>query len=224
MRIHNQRLIPLVFLNLILFIVLLFVLDHFKIFSWRHWFKLTKASENEAAMIEDPFLIEKDELRKQWLVLDEKERLYKERQNEFGKKEQVLDEKLKEADNQITLAKDMQKKQEDIAKQYEDRQANVAVLAKKIGNMPPKDGVVLLEKMDPVLAVDVIRRMDAIAEEGGKKTITDYLLSLMDKEKASTIIRLISKYPKNPDEQNQPNFTDGTGNPENKEEQVQPGQ
>ena len=66
MRIHNQRLIPLVFLNLILVIVLLFILDHFKIFSWRHWFKFTKpATENEAAVIEDPFLIEKDELRKQ---------------------------------------------------------------------------------------------------------------------------------------------------------------
>lgn len=216
MRIYNQRLIPLILLNLVLAGVLLFILDHFQIFSWRQYFKLSKQTEAEAQIIEDPFLLEKEELRKQWQVLDEKERLYKERLNEHSKKEQVLDEKLKEADNQITLAKDMQKKQEDIAKQYEDRQANVLVLAKKIGNMPPKDGVVLLEKMDPVLAVDVIRRMDALAEELGKKTTTDYLLSLMDKEKASTIIRLISKYPKSPEEQNAPQI--GENNPgENKD-------
>lgn len=218
MRIQNQRLIPLILLNLVLVAVLLFILDHFKIFSWRQYLKLTKQTETEAQAIEDPFLLEKEELRKQWLVLEEKERLYKERLGEYSKKEQVLEEKLKEADNQINLAKDMQKKQEDLAKQYEDRQANVLVLAKKIGNMPPKDGVALLEKMDPVLAVDVIRRMDALAEELGKKTTTDYLLSLMDKEKASTIIRLISKYPKSPEEQNLPQV--GEGNPsENQENQ-----
>ena len=70
-------------------------------------------------------------------------------------------------------------------------------LASKIGNMPQKDGS-FVRKMEPVLAVDVLKEMDAIAIETQKKSITDYLLSLMDKEKASTIIRLISRYPTSP--------------------------
>lgn len=194
---QRQRLIPIVLLNLILLVVLLFVLDHFKIFSWRAFFK-AKTQSTEKPILEDPYLLEKEELRKQWQVLEEKERLYQEKTGELEKKEQVLEEKLKEADNQISIAKEMQTKQEEIKKQYEDKRANVRNLASKIGNMPPPDGVALLEKMEPILAVDVLKEMDAIAIETQKKSITDYLLSLMDKDKASTIIRLISRYPTSP--------------------------
>lgn len=195
---QRQRLVPMIILNLLLAVVLLFVLDHFQIFSWRSLLKSKPEGETQKPILEDPFLLEKEELRKQWQVLEEKERLYQERVGEFDKKEQVLDEKLKEADNQIKMAREMQSKQEEIKKQYEDRQANVRNLASKIGNMPPKDGVALLERMDPVLAVDVLKEMDVIALQAQKKSITDYLLSLMDKEKASTIIRLMSRYPSNP--------------------------
>jgi len=168
---QRQRLVPIVLLNLILLVVLLFVLDHFKIFSWREFFK-AKTQPTEKPILEDPYLLEKEELRKQWQVLEEKERLYQEKTGELDKKEQVLEEKLKEADNQINIAKEMQTKQEEIKKQYEDKRANVRNLASKIGNMPPKDGVALLEKMEPVLAVDVLKEMDAIAIETQKKSIT----------------------------------------------------
>lgn len=198
-RAQRQRIVPLIFLNLILVVILLFILDHFGVFSWRKLLSTSKPQVNaETRIVEDPFLLEKEELRKQWLVLTEKERLYDEKVGEIKQKDQVLEEKLKEADNQIKIAKDMQQKQQDLKKQYEDRTTNVRDLASKIGNMPPKDGVALLERMDSPLAVDVIRQMDAIARENDKKSITDYLLSIMDKEKASTLVRLLSKYPKDP--------------------------
>ena len=202
----RQRLVPLLLLNLLLIIILFFILDHFKIFSWKDFLFSSKKKKVAKVVVEDPFLLEKESLKKQWLVLREKERLYTERNKEFEKKENLLEEKLKEADKQIEVAKKMQKKQQELKKQYEDREANVRNLANKIGNMPPKDGVALLERMDAVLAVDVIRQMDKIATENDKKSITDYLLSIMKKDKAAKIIRLISRYPQDPDDKkNEPN-------------------
>jgi len=200
---RTKKIFPLLLLNLLLLAVLGYVLYRLgfldKIFP--NLFNTSKVEEESTKeIVEDPYLLEREELKKQWLVLEEKERLNQLKNDELDKKEQILEEKLKEADNQIALAKESQKKQEDIMKQWEDRLKNVRDLASKIGNMPPKDGVILLEKMDPVLAVDVIRQMDIIALEQGRKSITDYLLSLMDKEKAGEIIRLISRYPTNPED------------------------
>ncbi len=201
MRAQKQRIVPLVLLNIILLVILVFILDYFGIISIKKIFKSgTEKITKTKVITEDPFLLEKEELRKQWMVLEEKERLHLEKVNDLTKKEQVLDEKLKEADNLSKIAKEMQKKQEELKKQWEDRQANVKNLASKIGNMPPKDGVVLLEKMEPTLAVDVIRQMDQVALENDAQSITAYILSIMDKEKASVIIRLMSKYPKNPEQ------------------------
>jgi flagellar protein FlbB len=213
---NRQRIIPLVILNILLIVIIFVVLNHFGILSFRDIFRSGKkavTSQMSQVIVEDPFLLEREELRKQWQVLEEKERIYGEKSGEMKKNEQVLEEKLKEADNQIAIAKDMQKKQEELKKQYEDRQANVNNIAAKIGNMPPKDGVVLLEKMDPALAVDVIRRMDAIAVAAGRKSITDYLLSLMDKEKASNLIRLMSRYPQEPQD-DQPNGNSSSSVPQ----------
>ncbi|HOJ50609.1 MAG TPA: hypothetical protein PKW55_07350 [Spirochaetota bacterium] len=198
--VQRQKVVPLVFLNIVLVLILLFVLNHYNIISFSGI--ISKKAEKTQEFIEDPFLLEKEMLKKQWEVLNAKEQSYIEKMNELKKKEELLTEKLKEAEKEIEIAKSMQKKQEEIKKNYEDRKKNVRDLALKIGNMPPKDGVALLEKMDPVLAVDVIKEMDNIAVERGKKSITDYLLSIMDKEKASTIIRLISRYPTDTTEEN----------------------
>jgi len=199
--IQKQKIVPLVFLNIVLVIILLFVLNHYNIISFS---KLMPSKQKTEDVIEDPFLLEKEMLKKQWEVLSAKEQAYIEKMEELKKKEELLTEKLKEAEKEIEIAKSMQKKQEEIKKSYEDRQKNVRDLAQKIGNMPPKDGVALLEKIDPVLAVDVIKEMDNIARERGKKSITDYLLSIMDKEKAATIIRLISRYPTEPENNPEP--------------------
>jgi flagellar protein FlbB len=199
-RAQRQRIIPLIFLNLILLLILLFVLDHFGVFSWRKIVTGEKKKTEEVQQVtEDPYLLEKEALRKQWMVLEEKERLYEERQKELEEKRKLLEEKLKEAENQMEIAKKMQVKQTELKKQYEDRMENVRNLASKISNMPPKDGVALLERMDAVLAVDVIRQMDRLAQQQGRQSITDYLLSIMDREKASHIIRLMSRYPTEPD-------------------------
>lgn len=205
MRAQKQRIMPLLLLNLILAVVLFFVLDHFGVVSWKKMFFSSSTKKTSTKTItEDPFLLEREALRKRWLVLEEKERLYKERQVNLLKTEKQVDEKLKEADREIKRAKEMQVKLKAREDKFNNYWENVSNVAQKIGNMPPANGKVFIENMvaagNAAKAVDVLRQMDSNAEAAGKKSITAYLLSLMDAKKASTLMRLMLRYPREPKE------------------------
>ncbi|NBU96692.1 MAG: flagellar protein FlbB [Spirochaetia bacterium] len=87
-------------------------------------------------------------------------------------------------------------------KEEENRQNKLKVLANKVGNMRPMDAVGMLENWPDQDIIDVFKQMDKDAEEEGKPTITNYLLSLFEAKRRSVIANkwLDSEADKVPDE------------------------
>jgi len=98
--------------------------------------------------------------------------------------------------------KEKERQMEVRRKEEENRQNKLKVLANKVGNMRPMDAIGLLENWPDQDIIDVFKQMDKDAEEEGKPTITNYLLSLFEAKRRSVIANkwLDSEADKVPDE------------------------
>lgn len=145
---------------------------------------------------DEPSLLAKEELKKRQERLDEKaeslslkEIKLKEIEKSLSKKEEQLNEKAKGLDLEA-------KKLEEKKKRYESYRENINDLARKIGNMPPEGAIKIMSKWDDLLVIDVLRRMDQLAAQEDRQSITSYLLFLMQQnnpERAGTIMRKMAE-------------------------------
>lgn len=142
---------------------------------------------------DEPSLIEREEFEK------EKQK-YLERVEELDKREmQIIEnekaiEARREKLDEIKSGLDLEKKRlEAEKKRYAGYMRNVRDLAQKIESMRPEEAVEIMVKWEEPLIIDVLRQMDANAEEEGRTSITSYLISLMPREKASRIMYLMTQ-------------------------------
>ncbi len=148
---------------------------------------VVNATDDEPSLIErEEFEKEKDKLLVRVEELDKRESILFEREKELEAENEKILEKIKGLDLE-------KKKFSDEKNEYAGYEKNVKVLAKKIGNMPPKDSVNIMIKWEDSLIIAVLREMDRAATEAGKSSITSYLLTLMPKEKASRIMYLMTQ-------------------------------
>jgi hypothetical protein len=147
--------------------------------------------------IENPYLLEKEELYKdneRLSILDEqlkvKEKELEQKDIELNKKLNILKEKENELANTSKYLDD----RENI---YKDKQKNIREQAIKIYNMPPKDSVKILEKQSEEDIVDILRAIDSYSAELDRNSTSPYLIKLMsdiNNEKAANVLRIL-KYP-----------------------------
>ena len=136
---------------------------------------------------ESPTEVEKLEYKKAREKLDEElAEIEKIRQSleEDREKIQTENEKLNE------MKKSIQEKEKQMAlskKDRESREAKIKVLANKIANMPPEKARDILVSWPDQDIIDVLKQMDKDAEEEGTASITTYLLTLFDKQRAAVI-------------------------------------
>ena len=145
------------------------------------------AEGDEPSLIaREEFEKEKQKLLERIEDLDKREAIIAERENEL----KANDEKLEEMKKGLELEK---KKFSQGKKKYSGYKQNIRQLANKIANMPPADSVKIMVNWEDPLIIDVIRQMDADAEEAGRASITSYLITLLPKEKASRIMYLMTQ-------------------------------
>jgi flagellar protein FlbB len=196
MAVSNQSKIIYLFV-LIIFLagVSIFWLDNIGLIDLAPKMNLLKGEEPLSldAAGDEPSLIEKEEFGK------EKEKLI-ERIEDLDKREALLAEKEKEIGSerdkleQIRKGLELeQKKLENDRKKDSGYRKNVIVLSNKVSNMPPEDAVKIMSNWDDPLIIDVLRQMDADAENAGRMSITSYLMTLFPKEKASRIMYLMTQ-------------------------------
>ncbi len=147
--------------------------------------------------IENPYLLEKEELYKEnerLAILDEqlkvKEKELEQKDIELNKKLNVLKEKENELANTAKYLDDRENL-------YKDKQANIREQAIKIYNMPPRDSVKILEKQSEEDIVDILRAIDSYSAELDRNSTSPYLIKLMsdiNNEKAANVLRIL-KYP-----------------------------
>jgi flagellar protein FlbB len=142
---------------------------------------------------DEPSLLAWEELKKSKEMLElEKEKLaiLKIKLEEREKKVQLTEENMVEKEKGLELER---AKFNDEKKKYADYRKNIEDLANKIGNMPPEGAVKIMESWNDILVIEVLRRMDAIALEEGRPSITSYLLYLIQQKDATRAANIMRK-------------------------------
>ncbi len=116
--------------------------------------------------------LEKQGVEKKKLELQEIEAKLTEEASRLEEEKKVLSEKLHEYDN------------------YNE---NIKKQAGYFTNMPPAAAVERIAKLEDLLAIDILRQIDAAAEEEGRVSVVPFFLSLMDPDKAATLQRKMTK-------------------------------
>jgi flagellar protein FlbB len=129
---------------------------------------------------------------------------------------EALDARLAEAANQETAIAARRAELEQIAAELEERQRmldeqeqsiqtrqaetgsydrNVEQDARYLSGMPPAGAVGILNEMEVQLAIDIIRKVEEIAQAEGTASIVSFWFSLMDPARAAEIQRKMASNP-----------------------------
>lgn len=187
---RGKRILFLLLINLGLVVLSIYFLDMLEILDYRQLFsQVPFLRESFVVKIENPFLLEKLELDKKWLLLEEKQRNLEDARKEIEKtfliitqqQEQLAQEKenIQNMISEFELAKQNQAT-------YEKRVEDIAI---QIESMPPQSAVKILEKQEDEMLIDVLRMMDKRSKTAGRTSIVPFLLSLMDPEQSARIQR-----------------------------------
>jgi seryl-tRNA synthetase len=170
--------------------VALYILDMLQILDYKQILsKIPGFKQVYAAKIEDRYLLERVELDKKWQILDEKIRNYEQDKAKLDADQRDVaiarDNIEKDKENVQNMIDNFEKAKAE-KEAYDKRVDEVAA---QIENMPPKSAVLILEKEDDMMIIDIMKRMEARAADASRQSSVPYLLSLMDPEQAARIHR-----------------------------------
>ncbi|MDC7220161.1 MAG: flagellar protein FlbB [Spirochaetales bacterium] len=97
---------------------------------------------------------------------------------ELSEREKAVSEK----ENSLNQALDL----------YDNKNANLEQTAIYWGGMAPKDAVHIMDNMDSLDVVDILRTSERLAQEAGESSLVAYWISLMTPERAAEIQRLMT--------------------------------
>lgn len=184
----RARIIYLVLLILFLLTIGFFILDYYALIDGDEIFPaLAKKPTPVNWDKESPTEVEKLEIKKAREKLDEDiEEIERVRKSLEEEKQKLESEK--ETVNGIRDG--IRKKEQEmklLEEEKEQREKKIKVLADKIANMKPEKAIDILENWPDQDIIDVFKQMDKDAEEEGRATITNYLLTKFDKKRGATI-------------------------------------
>ncbi|MBR3812371.1 MAG: flagellar protein FlbB [Spirochaetaceae bacterium] len=150
------------------------------------------AVNNSAAQEAD---LEADRLAKRLEALNLRSQELDKRESDIQVKEAEYQQIAQELDERKISQEEREATFEKITKEYEDKERNYRTIAAELNGMRPEAAVAILLAMEDQLAIDVLRRVDEIAEEEGKNSMVPYWLSLMPADRAATIQRKMTTKP-----------------------------
>lgn len=136
---------------------------------------------------ESPTEVEKMEIEKARERLVEEMAEIEKIRSELQTQKEKLDTEAQSLEEMRKGIKEKEKQLLEEKKEEESRQNKLKVLASKVGNMRPLDAIGMLEYWPDQDIIDVFKQMDKDAEEEGRPTITNYLLTLFDSKRRSVI-------------------------------------
>lgn len=161
----------------------------------RSLFKVSKKIPliSYAKEIQDPFLLEKEYMEKLKLSYESKFLLLQKQLEELKKREKEikLKEKLLQKQSKALEEKDLSINRK--LKEYDNYKNNIKKQANYFINMAPKNAVNIMNGMDILLVVDILRAMDEVFEEKGEESTVPYLISLMPADRAAKINELMAE-------------------------------
>ncbi|MGL5956247.1 MAG: periplasmic-type flagellar collar protein FlbB [Brevinema sp.] len=182
----------LLLINIIIAGSMLYFLDYMKIIDYRTMFgQLTRRTITLPARVEDPLLLEKEELNKKWELLTIKElELSNLDQTLIASNLSLQTEQLQLQDEREAFLNE----QALVALQQSEQNAydtKIQDVATQISGMPPQMAAEILNLQDDLQVVDVFKKMDQIAIDNGQASTVPFLLTLLEREKAARIQTLM---------------------------------
>jgi len=192
------KIIFLLLLILVIFVGGIFWFDHLGLIDYKRLIGpyekyLPSFMRRGEPVDEDSLLLEREFLKKQETMLLEKERQLELRAQELEAKELALKESEAKLKEDAASLEEEKKVLSEKLREYDNYKDNIRKQAEYFTNMPPAAAVERLAKLDDLLAIDILRQIDATAEEAGRVSVVPYFLSLMDPEKAATLQRKMTK-------------------------------
>ncbi|GEM_PF-426380 len=188
----NKRIRNFVLMNLVGIMVALALLDSVGVINVRRLLMpvtshIPGLGKTAVVNAEDPFLLSREERKKEQYTLQVLENNLKKKEEELKIKEielKTAESRLAdERDALVAMRKDFEVKKNE----YSDYRKNIIQQAKYIESMRPKDSVARLEEMDDMTVIDILREMEKQSGMEGRQSIVSYILSLMDPKRSSVI-------------------------------------
>lgn len=193
MKRETRKIVLALLLNLFLIGVGLFVLDTLQIISIGQVFESLGLRKGYVPRVEDPFLLEREELGKQWKLLSLKEDELRKNNDNSQKKSQ----ELKDLEDRLkSLTRNLKERENRIQQDSLDktkRSERIRQIALQLMNMPPDKAVQRLEsQQDNFLIIEVFRAMETETARTGSQSMVPYYLSLMNKDRAAAVQRIMA--------------------------------
>jgi len=190
----NRKLRLYVILNIGLVVIALLLLDTFGLLNLKRVFMPLMSSvpvlnRLVPQNVEDPYLLSREERKKEQYTLKVWEDNLKAKQQEIDSRSEELsslEQKLTDEKDEIKM---MVKAFQDQKNEYNNYKKNVVQQARYIESMRPEDAVVRLQEMDDLTVIDILREIETAAQREGRTSIVSYLLSLIEPKRASRIQR-----------------------------------
>lgn len=193
----------IVLLLLIVVLVLsgLMWFDHLGIIRFRHFapiYRLFGAKTVSAPAVSTHLVsdIDQERINKQREALD----LYKEeldkRDSDLAESERTNAQIAAELAEREKSQEEREKTFNEAKEKYDKKEVNIEQIANNLNGMQPKAAVDILTAMDDQLVIDVLRKVEEMAQSGGTASMASYWLSLMPPDRAATIQRKLVSKPK----------------------------
>jgi flagellar protein FlbB len=111
------------------------------------------------------------------------------REEEIAQKYGEVEQIAQDLDERQDALEEQQKSINDAKLSADHEERNVEGIAQQLTNMPPERAVAIIAQMNAQQAIDVLRKTDELAQQGGTSSIVPYWMSLLPPERAAEIQR-----------------------------------
>lgn len=186
------KVVVLLLVNIVMAGSTLYFLNYMRIININQLFnQISGRNITSLARVEDPFILEQEELNKKWELLSIQElELSNITQSiiESNLTLQTEQEKLQEEREAFINEQTLVSIENEEQNTYDIKITDVAT---QISGMPPQTAAELLDLQEDLQVVDIFKKMDEIAIANGQASTVPFLLTLMDREKAARIQTLM---------------------------------
>ncbi|MDR1362691.1 MAG: flagellar protein FlbB [Spirochaetaceae bacterium] len=128
-------------------------------------------------------------------TLDLREMEMKKQENDIQARQSQIEQMSAELEDRQKGLDEREKSMDALTDELTSRERNVEQIARYLNGMPPQNAVAIIEAMDDQSAIDVIRKVEEIAQAEGAASIVSYWFSLLPADRAAEIQRKMSIRP-----------------------------
>ncbi|MBQ1628778.1 MAG: flagellar protein FlbB [Treponema sp.] len=138
--------------------------------------------------------LDQDRINKQLEAIEIQREELSRREEEVAVKEQLNEQIANELISREKSQEDREKTFNQTLKKYDDKNVNIEQIALNLNGMRPEAAVNILLAMDDQMVIDVLRKVEEIAQRNGSSSMGSYWLSLMPADRAAVVQRkMLSK-------------------------------